>query len=338
MFNVTARTPAKLIISGEHAVLFGQPAIAIAVNRYVETVAASREHTDIHFSLLDLDFAKTVTGQSLQLFAQQLHSQYQNFLNGNCSIREVLQRPFELLQYAVAIVLQHIKLQFSKGMEIAVRSNVPVGCGMGSSAAAVISTMTALDSFLKLGWQRSDYLHFGQLVENLQHGKSSGLDLHLVTHGGCVQFLNSTAVQHSVPQMQLYIVNTGTPLSSTGECVAVTSKKLQEDPGLLQEFGAVCKVISQAINANDVTQLQAAIKINHQLLQRINVVPEKVANFISALEQAGMAAKICGAGAISGAAAGIVLIVARQDPTALVAQYGYSVETIRVDQNGTCIV
>jgi len=145
---LTARAPAKLIISGEHSVLYGQPAIAMAVNRYTTTTTAWRDTPNIHFKFLDLAYAKTHTFKTLQILAKQLRSDYVDFLDGKCSIGEVLKRPFELLQYSVSNLIEHLNLKLPRGMEISVDSSIPVGCGMGSSASAVISTLYALAAYL----------------------------------------------------------------------------------------------------------------------------------------------------------------------------------------------
>ena len=74
MVSLTARTPAKLILSGEHAVVYGQPAIAMAVDRYTTTTTTWRDSPHIHFKLADLKYAKTITLQTLQRLTMQLQT------------------------------------------------------------------------------------------------------------------------------------------------------------------------------------------------------------------------------------------------------------------------
>ena len=57
---LTARAPAKLIISGEHSVLYGQPAIAMAVDRYTTTTTNWGDSKYIDFKFPDLAYAKKV--------------------------------------------------------------------------------------------------------------------------------------------------------------------------------------------------------------------------------------------------------------------------------------
>ncbi len=335
---LTARAPAKLIISGEHSVLYGQPALAMAVNRYTTTTASWSDSSLIHFKLLDLAYAKAHTARALKLLAKNLRHEYDKFLAGNVTIRSVLKRPFELLQYSVSSLLEYINMQLPKGLEIAVDSNIPMGCGMGSSASAVISTLYALANFLQLDWQRKDFLAFSRNIENLQHGKSSGLDLHLVTYGGCVLFHNGEAQTRRAPQTSLCIVNTGKPDSSTGECVAAAALHFAEHKSLAVEFAEITHAIDMALATEHMPDVIQGIRANHKLLQRIGVVPAKVADFISDIEASGGAAKICGAGAIQGDNAGIVLLYSQHAVQEIVDAHGFLLQNIQVDTHGTQIV
>lgn len=335
---LTARAPAKLIISGEHSVLYGQPALAMAINRYTTTTTTWCDATHIHFNLLNLAFAKSYTVEALKTLTAQLQQNYADFLHGKLNIREVLKRPFELLQCAVTNLFERSNIQLSKGIEIAVDSTIPLGCGMGSSAAAIISTLYALNNFLGLHWQRADYLSFAQEIENLQHGKSSGLDLHLAIYGGYVKYQHGQSELRTAPTMPLQIINTGTPLSSTGECVTTAAKQFTTNPGLATEFGNVTDAIDNALLTNDLAKFKTAIQQNHQLLIALGVVPDKIVNFVADIEAHGGAAKICGAGAINGDNAGVMLLATEHDLTHIVHKHGYDLQTIQVDSYGTQLV
>ncbi len=332
--SLIATAPAKLIISGEHSVLYGQPALAMSVNRYTTTTTTWSANSKIHFNLLDLAYAKSYTLQTLQNLAKNLHEDYNSFLAGKKSINSVIKRPFELLQYSVSRMLEVLNIKLPSGVDISVGSNIPIGCGMGSSAAAVVSTVSSLTKLLDCNWQRDEQLAFCREVENLQHGRSSGLDLHLVTYGGCVRFENGLIQTRPAPNMSFTIVNTGQPESSTGTCVTQVAPVFAADAGLATEFAAVTNQIDTALAANNLSEFKDGIRANHRLLCRIGVVPAKVANFISAIEATGGAAKICGGGAVSGNNAGVVLIIAERDVQDVISNHGYEIQTIQVDTNG----
>ena len=336
--SLTARAPAKLIISGEHSVLYGQPALAMAVNCYTSTTTSWRNDKFINFKLNDLNYNKQQSCSALKDLADSLYKNYRDYLNGHLGIREVFNQPFYLLQYSVSSLIDKLKLPVPRGFDFSVESTIPMGCGMGSSASTIISALYALANLFNLNWQAEDYLQFGREIENLQHGRSSGLDLHLVTHGGCVLFRDGKAEARKPPAMQLFIVNTGKPESTTGECVTSVAKAFAASNNLASDFGAVTAEIDLALAENRFADFKTAIQENHRLLNNLAVVPSRVAAFISEIEQHGGAAKICGSGAITGDNAGIVLLVSEQNLEDIVSKYGYQIQAIQMDHHGTKII
>lgn len=334
--TLSAVAPGKLIISGEHAVLYQQPAIAIAINRYTTTTIKAQDLAEIQFNLFDLAYTRSFNIKELRARAIQAQNQYTEFLQGCRNIRTVLEQPFEMVQYAVVELLDYLQLPAVPGLIINVNSSIPIGCGLGSSSAALLSTIYALTNFLQCKLDPIVMFGFSQKLESLQHGKSSGVDLQLSANGGCVLFQNGVTFQRPIPKMPMYIVNTGQPHTTTGECVAHVA--LVFDTELQHQFGKITQNIDAAICNDDFDKFLQNIKANHSLLQQIGVVPPKVARFIAEVEKAGGAAKICGAGAIAGDNAGIILLVTKDDLSNLVAAHGYILENIEVDTHGTRII
>ncbi len=332
------RSPAKLILSGEHAVLYGQPAIAMAVNYYTETVISWHKEQVINFNLLNLEYAKGYTLYALNKLKLRIQKNYRAFLRGKCGIKDVLKKPFELLQYSVSNLIEKLNLQLTKGLEIQINSNIPIGCGMGSSAAAIVSTMHAISCLFNLKLEAKKLLSLGQDIEDLQHGKSSGLDLHLTLFGGVVKFYQGDTEPRHIPDTSyLYAVNTGSPQTTTGESVIkvakyFTSGKLGED------FGAVTNALDVALRKNNLLDIQNAIKENHKLLNTIGVVPKKVYDFIAAIQQQKGAAKICGAGSVVGEEGGMVLVVSEHDLSSVAKKFNYHMQLIQVDYHGTKLI
>lgn len=340
MKELIAKAPAKIIISGEYSVLLGQPAIAMAVNKYTTTRASWHETSSFIFSLLNLKYAKTITKQTLKSLQKRIHSDYIDFLSGKICIKEVLKKPFELIQFTVTNLLEQLNLQLPKGLNIEVNSTIPIGCGMGSSAASVISTLYAIIKLLGLNIDPIKFLLMGKQVENLQHGRSSGLDLHLSAFGGVRKFQNGRADEREIKIdiEDMYLVNTGVPKSSTGECVSHVLNNLT-DKTIVEDFGSITNEIDKALQEENIDSFKFGIKENHKLLNRIEVVPNKINNFIGEIENQGGVGKVCGAGSIKGDNAGIVLLFGKRDGLNKVTnKYGFELEELAIDNKGAQLV
>lgn len=343
--QLTARSPGKLILSGEHAVVYGKPALAMAVNRYAQSIISTHFSPAIFFNLLNLRYAKALTLSTLTSLRTRLREDYNAFLHGRCGIRDVLKKPFELLQYTVGNVIEKLNFTLPHGVEIKTSSTIPIGCGMGSSAATVMSTLHALIHFFKLTVEPLHYLHLGTEAENLQHGRSSGLDLQLAMQGGCLKLHEGRTISRTFLDFPVYIIQTGTPLSTTGECVTQVASVLQQGL-LLEDFEAVTHAMDEALQQGDMKQVQSCIRQNHILLTTLGVVPFKVQTLIQKLENRGAAAKVCGAGSVIGDKAGIVWVVFEEceNPLmnnsirSLLREYGYTLHKVAMDVGGSIIV
>lgn len=338
MTILKARSPAKLILSGEHSVVYGKPAIAMAIDRYAESTVLTGLSSMIFFNCLNLKYAKSFTVQTLKILKKQLQEQYYAFLEGRCAIRDVLKKPFELLQYTVTHLIESWNISLPEGLEIRSSSNIPIGCGMGSSAALVMSTLYALIHFLKLEIDPAKILSLGREAENLQHGYSSGLDLHLAMTGGCLRFEEGKTFPRSLPQFPLAIAQTGQPLSTTGQCVSVASDYFKKNREILEDFAKVTQAFDEALIKGELKDIQNCVRENNRLLVKIGVVPQKVQDFIDAVEKEGAAAKICGAGGVIGENAGVVLVVSDRDLSSIGSRYGYSMSEVTGDKQGTHVV
>lgn len=328
-----AVAPGKLILSGEHAVVYGAPALAMAVDRFAEANISSELTPLISLDFLSLSYQKSHTLKTLRRIKHRLTEDYQAFLRGEYGIREVLKRPFELSQYVLTSMLDKFNLALSDGFKLRTHSDIPMGCGMGSSAAMILSILHVIDQHHQLNLKKEHYLSYGMEAENLQHGYSSGLDLQISLSGGCLRYQNGVSETRLVPDLPMYIVNTGKPKSSTGECVTTVAPHFKET-SLKQDFTGVTDGLDGALASGEFSQAVAAISENHRLLTTIGVVPEKVQLFITHLEKSGRAAKICGAGAVRGQQAGIVLILSPDNPESICQRFGYTCSPVKGETHG----
>lgn len=320
-----ARAPAKLILSGEHAVVYGQPALALAIDKYVFTSIKPFKENLFQFKFVNLNLVVGLTSQQLRELKQTV------------AANKRIAHPVELLQYAFIYFMEALDFDCVHGLEITIESSIPIGCGLGSSAASIISLLHGLCCYFAKPLSLDEYVVLGRQVENLQHGVSSGLDLFISAHGGYYYFDHGKFTKKELPQLPMILVNSGKPESTTGECVAHAAKFLSAQV-VLDDFATVTTAMALAIENHNIFALQDCIRENHRLLQHIGIVPTKVGQFIAAVEALDAAAKISGAGAVKGANGGIIIVIGDIGITQLAHQFGFEVLPVSGEANGVRLV
>lgn len=332
-----AIAPGKLILSGEHAVVYGRPALAMAIDLSAQSVITSSPGDLVSFNLVDLQSNESFTIRALRDMRDRVLRNYKLFLNGELGIREVLYKPVELFEYMFINFLDGLHLKMNESISIKTHSNIPIGCGLGSSAATVLSAARAVGHYFRVDFRPEWYYRYSMEAERLQHGYPSGVDSYISLNGGCAIFRNSEARAVPLPRFNLYLVNTGTPESTTGECVVEVRKNHERDV-IWNDFEAVTNGMEQAIRSNDMDEIRRHVRENNRLLNRIGVVPAKVQQFIQSIEAGGGAAKVCGAGSVRGDQGGMVLVIDDRPPTKLCQEYKYTITSVRGDPLGTRII
>ena len=301
---ITSRSPGKIILSGEHAVVHGAPALAAAVDVFASAEVLWNDSGEIHLHLADRPI-RSLPLPSLFQQARALEARHAAFLRGEIPVRDVAPQPEDLLFAAIAGCVP------VRGAHIQVHSDIPLGAGMGSSAAVLLALLSAL----RPNADRATLFDQAWRCEQYQHGRSSGLDVAASLHGGWI-FGRSGAFQPlaAPTQFPLGVFFSGRPNSSTGECVSAVAKTHPRSSTIWSEFAAVTEAITAAIQSNNRVALRLHIRENHRLLCAIGVVPDSLRAFVARVEADGGAAKICGAGSIRPGPGGMVWVEADTEP------------------------
>lgn len=327
---MNAVAPGKVILSGEHSVVYGAPAIALAVGESIQARFSPDLSQYVVLNTSDADRFSIACDQ-LAMLKQRLDLRYAEFEAGDRPVDQILDAPQELLLYA----LSHFPNLPSGTLSTV--STLPTGAGMGSSAAAIAATLVMAEELSAEPLTLTKRFSLVRYCERLQHGRGSAIDAAAVTYGGLVQVQNSEVTRLDCHLGQdWYRINTGRPQVSTGECVAAV-RAAYEQSTIWSEFADITGAIPTALNRPD--RLIDLLQNNHRLLQNIGVVPEPVAGFIRQLEQLGAAAKVSGAGAHQGDQGGLVLAYlpdhcSRSEVDRLCRVYDYSITSLTEDRKG----
>ena len=310
---------AKLILSGEHSIIAGQPAIAVPVPLYT--------HAHIRFEngvspcffarLKNFDAENTILWPVFEAFGAQKHQMWR------LSQKSVLESPFDLVWLTLWQFHQLVPLPEGR-YTIEIDGHGLIGRGLGSSAAVVVSLIRALLKLVDAPLAEDAVLALATRIEHYAHGRSSGLDPAVLLAESPLWVersptgLETTPFEAAVPPFHL--IDTGEPASRTGECVAAVRQRFPASHPIWPAFGETTRSVRQALEQQDRSALQEAIQTNHVLLRKIGVVPDPVNGLIADLNRQG-AAKISGAGAVRGEAAGMVMFFGDDLPDALLKRH-----------------
>ena len=297
----TVKVPGKVIITGEHSVLQGCSAIAVACSKYITN----------HLRTNDKNIVEFICQEPQPPIA------------------------YQLLNQAVEEFKHYFDLPCGVTMEFS--SSLPIGSGMGSSAAVASSVFAGLCVMTENKIAPDVMLEAIKSCENIIHGTSSGLDPAAVIYGGMVKKQGTTITPKPVSApLDFYIVNTGKPQCSTGEAVAVAKKHFT--PELITRFTQVSENIERHLENADLKALITDVQTNEKLLEAIGVVPPLVQEFARKAEALEMGFKISGAGAVCGEGGGIGLLFipeGQQDKAQELCQScGYTMDPVQFHIGG----
>ena len=279
-----ASAPGKVILFGEHAVVYGKPAIAVAVKKYAHITIKERRDTQIN-----LKVAGTNVQASLNLEDETIKSQSD-------------QKELGILKYVLK-ALKLIQNEPTKGMDIFLEIEMPVGAGLGSSAAVTVATLAAADKFYKTELKLKEIASLAHQVELEVQKAASPIDTTLSTYGGAI-YLEKNAINiEKLPlNWELPLVIGHTPReSNTAEMIEKVQRIKEEYPSvinpLLESIEKVTDAAKEALLNNDERKLAELMNINHGHLDALGVNTKKLSKMVyDARETGALGSKITGAG------------------------------------------
>lgn len=261
--------PGKLILVGEHAVVYGHPAISLAIDRGTEAVARTRPGAS------GIDRSEVLGSDGILC-------------------------PFPAdprLGPALATVLP------PEGVGLSLRSTLPIGRGMGSSAALAVATLRALAALDGSSLDHETCISKGFLVERVFHGTPSGLDHTVSTRGGALCYRRGaqglTVRPLQLAALRLVVLDSGVAGDTAQMVAGVASRRPQVDAALSRIGALVERVVAllDAPGAPALDILGEALTENHGLLREIGVsTPDLDALVGLALGAGALGAKLAGAG------------------------------------------
>ncbi len=256
-----ASAPGKVIVFGEHSVVYGKHAVVSAINLrcYVKARKANKFRIISEFGETGLDFDGD-------------HSYISHAINRFSEIKEV------------------------KGVVIEVKSYVPPASGLGSSASVTVATLEALNAEFNGGLGREEIFELARKVELDVQGIGSGTDPFVVTFGGSWIIPERKRFE---TDLEFSVVDTGEK-SITSEMVRKVRKLKEKYPEIIDPVLEAMDRIAvngvEALKKNDMTKISELFRLNQSMLRGIGVSTPTIDRIIAEIEEKGHAGKITGAG------------------------------------------
>ena len=270
--------PGKIILFGEHAVVYGRPAIAVPVTqvRAMATVADAPAGTGIVIRAQDLGREHVVGAPT--------------------------DEQTEPLEMIVRLTLEHLGVRTLPHLLIAISSTIPIGSGMGSSAAVSASVTRALAQHMGASLSDAEVSSLVYETEILHHGTPSGIDNTVVSYAKPVYFCRGEeldTIQVGRP-FTVVVGDTGI-FSPTKVAVGDVRAAWEADKARYEQlFDAIGEIAARARTAivrGETSALGPLMDDNQELLRRIQVSSPELERLIASAKEAGAAgAKLCGAG------------------------------------------
>jgi len=310
-----ASAPGKLILFGEHFVVYGLPAIATAIeSRTVAEVYRAR-----NYSLVDN--RPETPSYKKEKYDQQLDS---------------IQRIFKAMGVA------ETKVRIVLGGDLVTAS------GVGASGASCSAIAAALNEEFKFSLDREKINKVAYEGEKGYHGTPSGIDNSCSTFGGFIWFKKDLASGKSMIKpmdskisLSIVIGNTGIT-SNTTKVVEDVKKEKEKDPEkfkrIFENYMRIVEDAKAALEKKDLNTIGQLMNKNHTLLKEISVSCPELEELVAiALKSGALGAKLTGTGR-GGLMIALVTNETKDKVASAIEQAGYKSEITTIGAEGVKVV
>lgn len=276
MESIKSQAISKVILSGEHSVVYGYPAIALPI------------YDCCSFS----EIKDNQESKSLIINAPQISEKY--FIENN----KTNCNPLEL---TVLNFLKKYNLEIPN-IAINIFSNIPIASGMGSGASISTSIIKSLIEYYKIKVSLDEIYDLVFEIEKIYHGNPSGIDPRVIVYESPFYFIKNFKMDkiNINAKFSIVIINSGIK-SSTKEVVEWVAQQKNLYPikynNIFKEISEISNNLRTALEVNDIDLISKLVNENHKLLIEMGVSTNYLNSLVDiCLNSGALGAKLSGAG------------------------------------------
>jgi len=288
--KISSKSISKIILSGEHAVVYGTPAIALPVfNINSEVSLYSYSESPV-----------------IEINAKQIDK----IFHLNLKEEKEIYHPIET---TVLNFFKKYKINLSEKLILDINSNIPIASGMGSSASITSSIIKVLSKYYAINISKDELFELVFEIEKIYHGNPSGIDPKVIVYEKPVYFIKDKTIEFLDIKTKFALIILDSKIkASTKDIVNMLARErnlnLDKYNLIFEKIGEITEKIKKYLLTNDLESIGKLLDENHKYLQEINVSSQILDNLFLKLKFANcLGSKLSGAGK-GGIVIGIVAI------------------------------
>jgi mevalonate kinase len=267
--------PAKVILFGEHFVVYGQKAILCSINKRVKITSIKTDDQKIS--------VKSNLGEIS--------------VSSKSSIEEINSPFLPFIYIAKKMIDEHHHLG---GLQIDIESEIPSGVGLGSSSACCVAAAGSI-SKLFTNYSKEKILNLAIEAEKTIFKETSGADCTVSTYGGIMEYDKKNGFRKIITKTDLNLVIINTKIQhSTKKVVAKVKEFIDKNEktfsDLCEEEMKLIEKVNLALISDDLKSIGEAMVQNQKYLDQIGVSNEILGALIDEANKTSFGSKITGAG------------------------------------------
>ncbi|WP_266076765.1 mevalonate kinase [Haladaptatus caseinilyticus] len=281
--------PGKVYLFGEHAVVYGEPAVPCAIERRATVSVESRSDDRLRVDAEDLsldgftiEYGRNTDETPDVDVSESLIRAATGYIDASVEqVRDATGRP-------------------SAGFDITIESDIPLGAGLGSSAAVTVAAIDAATRELDVSLSSDELADRAYRAElAVQDGEASRADTFCSATGGAVRVEGDDCRAIEAPELPIVVGFDG-GAGDTGKLVAgvrALRDRYEFAGDTVESIGEIVRQGERALAEGSVEELGKLMNFNHGLLEALGVSSRSLDNMVWAARDAGaLGAKLTGAG------------------------------------------